>query len=130
MLSLLSILSGRENEKRKWDGEAESHRSRRRLLVQSGTLEGARGGATWALSFSLVMATTAYLSRSLTSFLEIWGTIVWLFVAAYFLVHLFIACYGWWVINQGEAKFAWYWPLLSSLLSVFVGFVTIGILGT
>jgi len=88
-------------------------------------------GDNWASdSFSLRGMTASYLTRPLSSFLEIWGTIVWIFVGGHFVIHLFIAWYAWRVVNLDKARVSCYWPIIASLSSVITGFVTAAIIGT
>jgi hypothetical protein len=71
-----------------------------------------------------------YLSYNLNSLFEIWITLVWMFCAGHFVIHLFIAWYAWRVLKQDKARVAWFWPIIASIASLITAFITIAILGT
>jgi hypothetical protein len=69
-----------------------------------------------------------YLVDKLESFVEIWGTIVWLFVGGHFILHFFVSWYAWRVVNQDKARVHWLWPILASFASIVTAFITVGII--
>ena len=67
---------------------------------------------------------SVYLTNSLVTFSEIWGTIAWIFIAVYVMIHTFVSWYAWRVLSKDDFRIGWYWPFVGFLLSLLTGTVT------
>lgn len=81
------------------------------------------------VEFREISPIMTYLHGNLSTFVEIWGTIVWLFAAAHFLIHAIVAWYAWRVVRNDKAPIPWFSPVLACVAAAITGFVIIAILG-